>query len=402
MLDRLPGESDLQYHKRLVYAKLVDKTMADVDYAELAPYIYGQEYSSDFARRMMYGSCRTLQLMDEENEGRIVDDGLLNELEMKKIELRKEQQKFFDQRAAFNQAVREQARREELREIFERIVSDGNLPKLEYEPFDTFESDNSLIVNLSDIHYGAQHSNYWSVYNSDICGHMFEKYIDAIAHIAATHKSQDCYVVCNGDAISGFIHNSIRITNKENVIEQITGVSELIAQFLSELSVYFNRVYFTSVAGNHSRIEKKEDALISERLDDLIEWYLKARMAAFQNVQIGYGEKIDPTMYLINVRGYNFLGVHGDFEPSISNVTNLQAMVGKPLYGVLMGHRHHCETSVVQGVRVIQSGSFLGTDNYCISKRLFGKPEQIVCVVDDNGIRCYYDVDLSIDTTAKE
>ena len=101
-------------------------------------------------------------------------------------------------------------------------------------------------------------------------------------------------------------------------------------------------------------------------------------------------------MHLMNIRGLNYLSVHGDFDPSISNVTNLQAMVGQPLYAVLMGHRHHNATDVVQGIRVVQSGSFLGTDNYCITKRLYGKPEQIVCVADENGIVCHYDVDLSI------
>lgn len=101
-------------------------------------------------------------------------------------------------------------------------------------------------------------------------------------------------------------------------------------------------------------------------------------------------------MQITNIRGLNYLSVHGDFEPSIASVTNLQAMVERPIYAVLMGHRHHNATDVVQGIKVIQSGSFLGTDNYCITKRLFGSPEQIVCVVNDSGIACTYDVQLSV------
>lgn len=396
MLERLPQETALQYHKRLIEGKLVDKTLSDYDYAELAPFVYGQDYSADVARRMMYGSAKTLQIMENEPTRVSTNAMLLDELELKRIELQKERQRFFDQRNEYNRMVREQAREEELREILERTIGSGRLPVLEYEPFEAYAADTDLIVSLNDLHYGAQHSNYWGEYNSDICKQMLAKYLDSIIAIARTHKSQDCYVTCNGDQISGIIHQSIRVTNKENVIEQITGVSELIAQFLSELSVYFNRVYFSSVAGNHSRLEKKDDAVLQERLDDLVEWYLRARMAAFENVVIGHGEKIDNTMHLMNIRGLNYLSVHGDFDPSISNVTNLQAMVGQPLYAVLMGHRHHNATDVVQGIRVVQSGSFLGTDNYCITKRLYGRPEQIVCVADENGIVCHYDVDLSI------
>ena len=397
MLDRMPGETALQHHKRLIEGKLIDKTLADYDYSELAPHVYGQDYSADVARRMMYGSAKTLQIVDDELErGTDGDFDMIKEIEAKKIELQKARQRFFDQRVEFNKAIREQARYDELKEILDRTISSGNLPVLEYEPFEEYVSDSSLLVFVNDLHYGANFKNYWGEYNSDICKRMMCKYIDKIVSIAETHGAQDCYVVCNGDNIAGNIHMSIRVTNKENIIEQITGVSELLSEFLAELSAHFNAVYFTSVAGNHSRLEKKDDALNAERLDDLVEWYLRARLQQFENVFVGYGQRVDPTMYLIDVRGNLMLGVHGDFDPSITNVTNLQAMVGRPLYAVLMGHRHYNMTTNVQGIKVIQSGSFLGTDDYCISKRLHGSPSQIVSVVTDDGILCNYDVDLSL------
>ena len=40
------------------------------------------------------------------------------------------------------------------------------------------------------------------------------------------------------------------------------------------------------------------------------------------------------------------------------------------------------------------AGSFLGMDDYCVQKRIYGKSEQMVCVCDANGIRCAYDVPL--------
>ena len=67
-LERLPNESKADYHKRLVFGKLVDKSLADVDYSELSYYLYGQNYHSDVARRMIYGSCKTLQLIDDDDK----------------------------------------------------------------------------------------------------------------------------------------------------------------------------------------------------------------------------------------------------------------------------------------------------------------------------------------------
>lgn len=391
----MQNESPLNYHKRLVYGKLVDKTLADMDYTELAELVYGQPYSSDVARRMLYGSRRTLELMDAERAAGIESDGILSELDEKMIELRKERQKFYDQRNAFNKIVRDRSRQEELNEIIADVVANGNLPRLDYTPSIVETSSNDILVSFNDLHYGANFSNYWGTFNSDVCREATRRYLDRIIKIAETHDCENCIVWENGDVISGSIHRSIQITNKENVIEQIMGAAELIAEFLAELSKHFKTVKFVSVSGNHSRIDpNKDNALIEERLDDLVEWYLDARLQNFDNVQIGAGEKIDSTMYLIDVRGKTYLGVHGDFDGSAGKVQALQTMVRKPVYAVLSGHMHHNKVDEVQGIKTVMAGSFLGMDGYCVQKRIYGRPEQMVCVCNDDGILCHYDIPL--------
>lgn len=392
----MQNESPLDYHKRLVYGKLVDKTLSDMDYTELSELVYGQPYSSDVARRMLYGSRRTLELMDAERVSSVESDNILTELDEKMIELRKERQKFYDQRNAFNKVVRDRSRQEELNEILTDAIMSGNLPKLNYEPIDIETSDNDILVSLNDLHFGASHSNYWGTFNSEVCSEMMCKYLSRIIQIAETHNSENCIIWENGDVISGSIHRSIQITNKENVIEQIMGASELIAEFIAELSRHFKTVKFVSVSGNHSRLDpSKDNALVEERLDDLVDWYLTARLQNFENVKIG-ADKIDSTMYLINIRGNNYLGVHGDFDTSAAKVQSLQTMVGRPLYAVLSGHMHHNKVDEVQGIKTVMAGSFLGMDGYCVQKRIYGKPEQMVCICDKDGIRCHYDIPLQI------
>ena len=393
-LQREPHESDFAYHKRLVYGKMVDKTLADVDYSELAEVIYDKPYNSDSVRKMLYGSCKTLQLLDEEARGSASENRLLAEIDMRRIELQKERQKLTDQRAAFNRLVREQARKEELAEIMIETISRGELPKLEYHPHCEVISDTDLLVSLCDIHFGANVNNTWCVYNSDVCKRMMCMYLDEVIRIGEMHSSQDCIVWMNGDSINGSIHHTVQVTNKENIIEQITGVSELIAEFLAELSNHFRTVRFVSVAGNHSRIDQKDRALKDERLDDLIEWYLKARLSEFDNVIFDFGEKLDTTMYVMDVRGKKYVGVHGDYDCSREKIQALQMMAGTDIYAVLLGHKHHNAIDSVQGVKTVMAGSFLGMDDYCVSKRIFGKPEQLVCVCDESGIRCTYDIRL--------
>lgn len=380
--------------------KMVDHTIDD-DYEELSERLFGDGscFSATEVRKRMYGMKAVIDAIEREGEDAIRSTDRMSEFDRKKIELQAERQKFYDQRNAFNKLVRERSRQEELNEILVKSIQEVDLPRLDYE-FDPYgvvtQSDNDLLVSLNDIHYGATVENYWNTYNSDICREMMCRYLDRIIQIARTHSSQNCIVWANGDEISGNIHKSITVTNKENVIEQIKGVSELIAEFIAELSKHFVTVTFVSVAGNHSRLDpNKDNALVSERLDDLIEWYLAARLQSFENVIIGGGEKVDETMYLIDVRGKTYCGVHGDFDGSANKIQALQTMARKPLYAVLSGHLHHCKMDDVQGIRTIMAGSFLGMDDYCVQKRIYGRPEQMVCVCDETGVRCSYNVSLN-------
>ena len=380
----------------IVIGKLVDHTIDD-DYEELSERLFGDGncFSASEVRKRMYGMKSIIEAIERDGESEIQDEDMISLLDSKRIELQKERQKFFDQRNAYNKLLRERSRQEELNEILVDAVRSGNLPSLQYVRSEIPCSDNDLLVSLNDIHYGANVQNYWNTYNSDVCRDMMCKYLDHIISIGETHKSENCIVWANGDEISGNIHQSIAVTNKENVIEQIKGVSELIAEFLAELSKHFRQVVFVSVAGNHSRIEPNKDkALISERLADLVEWYLSARLQNFENIIIGGGEKIDHTIYLIDVRGKMYCGVHGDFDGSPGKVQSLQAMAGRPVYAVLSGHLHHNKTDEVQGVKTVMAGSFLGMDDYCVQKRIVGRAEQMVCVCDESGIRCTYGIPL--------
>jgi len=379
----------------IVIGKLVDRTIDD-DYEDLSERLFGEGncYNSSEVRKRMYGMKAVIEAIERDGEAAIYDEDKLSVMDSKRIELQKERQKFFDQRNALNRVIRERSRQEELNEILTAAVKEHSLPTLKYEPKTVVHSDNDLLVSLNDIHYGADVNNHWNTYNSEVCRRMMCGYLDKIISIGETHGSENCIVWANGDQISGNIHQSITVTNKENVIEQITGVSELIAEFLAELSKHFVSVRYASVAGNHSRIDIKERALKDERLDDLVEWYLKARLQNFENVIIGAGNKIDSTMYLLDIRGKTYVGVHGDYDGSASKVQSLQTMAGRDIYAVLSGHLHHCKMDEVQGVKTVMAGSFLGMDDFCVTKRIFGRPEQLVCVCDDAGIRCSYDIPL--------
>ena len=103
--------------------------------------------------------------------------------------------------------------------------------------------------------------------------------------------------------------------------------------------------------------------------------------------------KIDNTMSLLEIRGLNYIGVHGDMD-KVDSVLKLVEMLPCKVYGIIFGHLHHNSSDFIQGYKTLISGSLMGVDDYCIEKRLFGKAQQLVCVCDNKGVRCMYDVIL--------
>lgn len=383
--DRRENESYLDWKARLILGKL-DKTV-DLDWSEIVD-ILGLDCSSDHLRKTAYGFKEAYEYYKDKLEDEINDDNILNELELKRIELEKEKQKFYDQRTAYKQLLRGSARFDELKDIVQRTIED--IEPHTYNGNDIQASDNDLLVGLNDIHYGAVINNHWNKYSPEIAKERLEKYISEIISIKKTHNSENCYITANGDLISGNIHYTIALSNRENVVQQVMGVSELIAWFISELSPHFKNVYFVVVAGNHSRLSLKDMSPKDERLDDLIPFYIKARLQNLDNVHI-LDDKIDNTIYITNIRGLNYCGVHGDMD-SVSNILKLVEMLPEKIYAILMGHMHHNQTNNIQGYKTVMSGSLMGIDDYCIEKRILGKPQQNVCVCDKNGIKCIYDI----------
>jgi len=269
---------------------------------------------------------------------------------------------------------------------------------IEFENHENIDinSDNDLLVILSDLHIGQTFRSAWGEYNSNIAKKRLEEYSNEIIKIGNRHNSENCFISIQGDLISGSIHKSIAITNRENVIEQIKIATELIASFCYELSKHFKNICITNVSGNHSRIDKKEDALHDERLDDLIMWALGILLHHIDNIDVS-GYNIDNGIAIMDIRGKRYINVHGDYDSySRNGVSNLSMMLGFIPYAITFGHMHTCAVDECNGVKMIRGGSLSGSgDSYTIEKRLSGTPSQMVCVCSEKGVEAYYTVELN-------
>lgn len=324
------------------------------------------------------------------------NDSYLDEIRAEKQEIRKEKQRLFDERTALNKTLRENARIEEDLSKLEVLIKNNGavtLPKVE-NIID--ESDNDLFIALSDFHLGIKTDNYFGSYDSDIAAQRLSQYLDKIIKIKELHNSENAYILLLGDLLNGEIHFTTQLENRENVTEQVQKTAELISAFVYKLSKHFKCVYVNGVAGNHSRTSFKDQVLRGNRLDNLIPWYMKAKLSHIDNIRFIDDQNYDATIGCCTVRGKEYLMVHGDFDSfSEKGVSKLVMMLGFKPTAIFYGHLHRCSFDDIAGVKIIRSGSFSGTsDDYTISKRLSGQPSQMVCVVDSNGINACYPVQL--------
>ena len=403
-LKRLDGETENQTLWRIgneksagIYGNITWPEVAEFMNKEFRDSEENYFDSSAYRKRYKNFADAYEELFSKEN---FADEQMLTMVEQKR-ELEKAKIKLRDERLDYQKTVREEARKESLVDLVRRVFVDTVVP-FDYCPNYTFSgtSKDEMVICLSDLHVGIVCDNYWNQFSTNILKERLHKYLDEIREIQRTHSCRKCYLVLVGDNVSGLIHANLRLQNNENVIQQLKIASEYIGNFVNELVKMeaFEEIEIRSVAGNHSRLsQNKEEHLKGEELDELIPFYLSLMFANSDVVKVYEDSPIDSTINSFTTSGGKlFYIVHGDKDSVSKVVSDLTLMVGKKPDGIIMGHRHHNGLDTTHNVKIIQCGCVVGTDDYCVDKRISGEPEQCVFITSKNRtVTCLYDIGLN-------
>lgn len=395
-LHKLENENLEQYIWRLGVAK--DSGYIDMNWDELGDIINKEIGNEDMpytssAFRKPYQQAK--RFYDAGVFNVKTEDERIDELQAERHELEKQRVKMRDERNELNRVIREEARKESYREQFLRSISNYECVLLDYDKSKKFNgvvrTDNDLIVSLTDLHVGINIDNYFNKFNEDVFRERMNNYLDKIFEVQLRHCSENVYVILS-ELVSGIIHNSLRIENNQNLIEQFLTATDYISQFLAELSYRFNEVNVYICPGNHSRISpKKEDSFKGENIDHLALPFLEAKLQNFDNIVFNYND-VDESIAVFDVRGNLVAASHGDKDKPSNVVQKFTLLLGKRPSIVYLGHRHTNGLSTVYDTKIVESGAMSGSDNYCMDLRIKNKPEQTISVVTENGLDCLYDV----------
>lgn len=414
MLDRRDGESELEHHRRLLFGKLVDRSI-DVDYKMLSPYLYGKQYAEDVARRMAYGSLRTLKLLDDAGIAEASDSDVVEEIERQQFELRKERQRFFDQRREYNKLASRDGRVEHLFDVLARSaenltntvgnVFEGRTCSMSYSGTEDVGLDKTeAVLVFSDWHYGMTCFNSFNEYNTEVCRDRVINVVEQAIKRITLHNVRKLHLVVLGDLIHGAIHASARVASEELVCDQLMQASELLAQAIQKLREYVPEVAVYITYGNHARtVQNKNDNIHRDNMERIVPWWLKQRFMHDEDVEV---VEDDGTEFLfVDACGHEICAAHGDLDDlkRSSHILPLlfQKQMGRDVEYLIFGDKHHRESVDSIGITSIICGSLCGTDDYANSKRLYSKPEQLMLIVNESdGVDAEYH--LKCDAPYKE
>ena len=335
--------------------------------------------------------CKGLQYKDGtimHNEkmlsGQTIGDMTFPEFEEKTEELKrslyKQQVQTRDHMNAYRALLREDARVD----LVKDMIKDGikHLPKLEGEFVSTYETaeGTEAILLISDLHIGACIDNFYNKYNVDIARRRMRKVIVDTIESCKRLGVETLHVINLGDLVHGQIHTSARLLQEIDVIDQVTTASEIMAESLADLAKAIPHVVYRSCLDNHSRtMPNLKESIENENFGRIVDWYLQARLA---NVNIEFADdNLDANIGLIELNNEKLVVFAHGHQDSVNSVVQAYgAATKRHIDYVCLGHYHSTKMKTFLNSKVFINGSVMGTDEYAMSHRLFGTPEQTLLI----------------------
>lgn len=178
-----------------------------------------------------------------------------------------------------------------------------------------------------------------------------------------------------GDMLSGSIHQELRETNDRPLMEAALQLGLDMAEWVSALSGWFDRISINGVVGNHPRTTLKQ--AMKNRFDNydwMVYQVMKLRLAVHDGVTVNVPKSAHIPVRILNETHLLF---HGDGIRStmpgvpwggvmrrVSELANQYQRFGTPIDRFHVGHFH--SANVVQGGRIIMNGSVKGPDEYSL------------------------------------
>ena len=293
-------------------------------------------------------------------------------------------------RDAFNthkNLLRDEARLEQFKSDIQEAVEElDKLPKVKYNGNLKKNKDLEAVLMLSDLHIGVEVKTFANIYNVDEAASRLGKLTGQTIKYCKENNVKKLNVVNLGDMVHGLIHTNARINQQMDVISQVITAAELVSEMLNVLQEAAPEIVYRSCSDNHSRVmANKSEHIEKENFGRIIDWFVQERLKdtkiKFMNDNLDYGLG----RFELN-NGKVVMFCHGHEDVINSVFQNFVGATKQYVDYILLGHFHTAKMKTFQGAKVMVNGSIVGTEDYALSKRYFGDPEQLLLIFDGGNL----------------
>lgn len=371
LLNRRNEENDFEYKLRLTMAKLNKEI--DLDWHELVE-LLKLDCSSDHLRKLSYGYKECLEYIEEIKKNNSSDE-MLQELDLKIIELDKTRKKLQATKTEYNKVLRIDSRFELLYENISNTIKTLTPPALLERH--TVAGNREYILGISDIHYGSTFETNNNKYSREICKERFEKLLGETIDFIQENNVRKLKVLNNGDSLQGLLRISDTKMNDIPVVEALVEFCQLMASFLNKLSQYCDVEYLHIPSANHTELRllnTKAGEMATEDMEKIIVNYIGDMLSNNGTITVVREMKLDNLQF--EICGKNIIALHGHQIKNINNsVRDLSQTYRKFFDVVILGHFHGGkELTVGSDIEVLVTPSFVGGCPYAQSLNLHSRP----------------------------
>lgn len=267
-------------------------------------------------------------------------------------------------------------------ELFYESISKtiNKLTPPEIRPREIPDYSKQWVLGIGDLHYGADFKSVNNSYSREECRRRFEALLSYLIQFIHEEKVKSLMIVNVADTIQGILRLSDLQINDVPVVQCVVEVSQLIAEFLNQLSAYCFVEYYHVPSANHSQtrnLGSKASELACEDMEYIIVNYIHDMLG--DNGQIYVAKPSGDSILEFGIAGFDCFAMHGHQIKSTTNIIkDMSNLRGRNYSYAFLGHTHSANEIVVgerdkHNIEVLTIPAFIGSDPYADSLMVGGK-----------------------------
>lgn len=279
--------------------------------------------------------------------------------------------------------------------------------KRERVKYEEYSTKGIPCLFLSDIHHGEtvnpDEIGGVNEFNMSISRERIQNVVNRSIKLTKKYFSNPEYsgfvLPLGGDMVSGNIHDELRETNGELILDVVIDLSNILAEQISKIRDEFGRIYVPCVVGNHGRLDKKPRAKggVKDNFDYMLYKMIELAFKDDRRVTIDVSKSF---FKRFDVFSHRFLLCHGDdmkagnalagpvmaWKRSELKRKNNYENIRDPFDTMIFGHFH----TLTYANGIIANGTTKGMDEWCNKMGFaYERPQQALWIVNTDGTITY-------------